>query len=255
MKLAFTKMHGLGNDFVIVQDLPPVLDIAALANRHTGIGFDQLLVVQASNKADFYCRIFNSDASEAEQCGNGMRCVARFVHEQGLTAKREFSIETLAGICQVFIQDYDHIRISMGQPKIQDALISLEPGLELSSLSLGNPHAIIKVPALDAAILSQEASIAKHSYFPPQGVNLGFMQILDKQQVCLRTFERGAGETLACGSNACAAAVAGILNGWLQSPVRVNFSLGSLLIEWQGRGHVLYMTGPASHVFSGNLSI
>lgn len=262
---AFSKMHGLGNDFVVIDatrstfEFNPKL-IKTLAHRHTGIGFDQLLLIQPSEQADFYCQIFNSDGSEALQCGNGLRCVARFIHENQLANGEKFNLETKAGIYPVTIQDYEHIRLTMGAPKIQSTLTDLtfpdsDESISLSILSIGNPHAIVKVDSLDSMPIHPIAEkIASHPYFP-EGVNVGFMQIVDASHVRLRTIERGAGETLACGSNACAAAVAGIVNGWLNHPIQVEFECGSLFIEWDAKQQVIIMTGPATQVFRGEMEI
>ena len=263
--IRFTKMHGLGNDFVIINALDqaltlPSLPIKQLADRHRGIGFDQLLIIESSQQADFFCRIFNADGSEAEQCGNGLRCIARFIHETGLHAQTMLRIETKAGIFPIFIQDYDHIRVTLEAPHIQEKLIALplkeyQPAIPLSILSTGNPHAIVKMESLDQGLVNQLApEIATHTLFP-QGVNVGFMQVLDRHHVRLRTFERGVGETYACGSNACAAACAGIANHWLQHEVTVEFRFGSLLVEWQGEHHPIHLTGPAAHVYSGEIAI
>jgi diaminopimelate epimerase len=262
--LHFTKMHGLGNDFVIVNSITQNnslknISFAALSNRHTGIGFDQLLVIEPSQKADFFCRIYNADGSEAEQCGNGLRCVARYIHEEGLHRDKHFQIETLAGISALEINDYDHIRVGMGSPQITHPLVKLPlmnfPTLPISILSLGNPHAIARVESVDTIPLEQLASQISSSDYFPAGVNVGFMQILNQNHVRLRTIERGAGETFACGSNACAAAAAGISLGLLQQEVKVDFAYGSLLIEWEGENKIIYMTGPATKVFSGEIVV
>lgn len=263
--LHFTKMHGLGNDFVVMNTInQPInlkqLHIASLADRHIGIGFDQLLMIESSQSADFFCRIFNADGSEAEQCGNGLRCVARFILEEGLYDQPEFRLETKAGIFSLQIQDYDHIRVALGIPEINENLYELHLKQDfgivpVSILSVGNPHAIVKVETVDLIptdTLGHE--ISTHTFFP-QGVNVGFMQIVNRNHIRLRTFERGVGETHACGSNACAAAVAGIANGWLQRHVKVEFRYGSLSIDWEGEGTPIYMTGPAARVFSGEVSV
>lgn len=261
----FTKMHGLGNDFVVIDamnqsiTLQPAF-IKHIGNRHTGIGFDQLLVIEKSSKADFFCRIFNADGSEAEQCGNGLRCIARYVHEHGMHPTSTLSIETKAGVFPVEIKDYDHIRVTMGAPRIEEKLMALQldqqsDGLQMSVMSIGNPHAVIKVDALNPELVTElGAEISQHAYFP-NGANVGFMQIDHPGHIHLRTYERGAGETLACGSNACAATVAGIINHWLDQRVTVEFRDGSLLIEWEGEGRPIHMTGPAVTVFSGELLI
>lgn len=264
-KISFTKMHGLGNDFVIINALINPLEsrhlpIRQLADRHLGIGFDQLLVIEPSSHADFFCRIYNADGSEAEQCGNGLRCIARYIHEEKLITRREFHLETKAGIYPLEIKDYEHIRVSMGAPEIKNNLVELHINDELNTLpvsvlSVGNPHAIIKVKSLDliqAGKLGPEISAL--SYFS-DGANVGFMQIINPGHIRLRTYERGAGETFACGSNACAAAVAGIANGWLSHRVNVEFRHGSLEIEWEGNNNPIHMTGPASRVYSGKIEL
>lgn len=261
--LSFTKMHGLGNDFVIIDASKEKLNfssqaIAKLADRHTGIGFDQLLIIEPALKGDYFCRIYNADGSEAEQCGNGLRCVARYIHEEGLNTQPNFTIETKAGIYPVHLQDYEHICITMGAPTVKNSLIDIQLNSEtlpISVLSVGNPHAILKVPSI-ATIATNKLgpAISMHQFFP-QGANVGFMEILDPNHIRLRTFERGAGETFACGSNACAAAVAGITNGWLQHHVTVEFRYGSLLIEWEGGAEPIHMTGPAARVYSGELQM
>lgn len=258
--IRFTKMHGIGNDFVVIDAReqmlhPQQLPIVALSNRHTGIGFDQLLLIETSDKADFFCRIFNADGSEAEQCGNGLRCVARFLHENRL-ATTSFTIETKAGIFSVEILDGDQVRVAMGVPVISQQLVEIQLNCEprkaaISVLSMGNPHAVLKVPALqqvNTALLAP--AIASHALFP-NGANVGFMEVIQKNHIRLRTFERGAGETLACGSNACAAAIAGIKNDWLTSTVQVEFSHGSLWVDWQGDDKPVYLTGSATTVFTG----
>lgn len=259
--LQFTKMHGLGNDFVIINAIqqPVSLDattITALANRHTGIGFDQLLIIEPSDETDFFCRIFNADGSEAEQCGNGLRCVARLIHEEKLHASPTFSIATKGGVYPIQVTDYNHIKVTMGTPDIQEILIELPIKNESSFLAttilkIGNPHAVIKVDSLDTAPIHQLApAISAHTYFS-QGVNVGFMQIINPSRIRLRTFERGAGETFACGSNACAAAIAGILNGWLNDTVTVEYRYGVLQIDWEKEKNILHMTGPAARVYTG----
>jgi diaminopimelate epimerase len=261
--LHFTKMHGLGNDFVVINTITHPISISSnqisvLANRYLGIGFDQLLLLEPSQHADFYCRIFNADGSEAEQCGNGLRCVARFLHESGVNTAPSLRIETRAGIFPVEIKDYQHIKVTMGLPQIQEELVALrvestQAEIPVSIISLGNPHAIIRVDSIETHLADELGdAISTHSYFP-QGANVGLMQIIDRHHLLLRTFERGVGETNACGSNACAAAVAGIVNGWLANKVQVEFRYGSLSIDWQGGHEPLYMSGPATRVFSGEI--
>ena len=262
--MRFCKMHGLGNDFIVIEDRsntitgPNNFPIQRLADRHIGIGFDQLLVIQASSRADFFCRIFNADGSEAEQCGNGLRCVARYVHETGLHPTSQLTIETKAGLFPIVIPDYEHIQVTLGVPIIENNSLSLsvapqETPLALSILSMGNPHAILKIDSIESIEPSTLGpQIASHHYFP-QGINVGFMEIIDQEQIRLRTFERGVGETFACGSNACAAVAAGIANGWLNQQVSVHFRYGSLTIKWAGPNHALIMTGPADTIFNGEI--
>jgi diaminopimelate epimerase len=270
--IRFSKMHGLGNDFMVINGIsqtvtPTLLPINQLANRNTGIGFDQLLLIGPANNADFACRIFNSDGSEAEQCGNGLRCVARFIVEEGLTQKKSFTIATSAGIFAITIQDNSLIQVAMGIPCFQPEKIpfitdslkktytlkinhSATP-LEFAVLSMGNPHAIMQVSAVENfPVKDIGAEVAAHPAFP-HSTNVGFMEIVNRQQIRLRTFERGTGETFACGSNACAAVVAGINNGLLDTKVNVSLALGDLWVEWPSPTQPVLMTGPAVHVFDG----
>lgn len=258
--IPFTKMHGLGNDFVIIDSRQSKIDLQKftlpqLSNRHMGIGFDQLLIIEpGKNGADFYCRILNADGSEAEQCGNGLRCVARYIHENKLHSNSSFTIATAAGNFPIIIQDYDHICVTLPTPIIQQSLVNItidQTTLLISVLSTGNPHAILKVPSIDSIIPKELApKIAAQSYFP-HGANVGFMQIIDKTHIRLRTVERGVGETHACGSNACAAVFAGKINGWLHNQVNVEFRYGKLMIECQDEKSPIKMTGPATRVFDG----
>jgi diaminopimelate epimerase len=256
--LKFTKMHGLGNDFVVIdtikhaissQDIP----ISALSNRYTGIGFDQLLLIGKSKIADFSCRFFNADGSEAEQCGNGIRCVARYIHENHLFAKKTLRIETKAGVIDVIIHDYDRIEAILGMPVFEDnKKLPLEKNVyDMFVLSLGNPHAVIIVDSIEQTPVKHLGHlIATHPSFP-NGINVGFMQIVNPKHIILRTYERGVGETLACGSNACAAAIAGIQNDLLEPHVTVELPLGCLQIHWQGKHSPVVMIGPAAKVFDG----
>ncbi len=261
----FSKMHGLGNDFAIIDHFEQKFDVSSLqsclpqlANRHFGIGFDQLLLIEPSTQAHFFCRIFNADGSEAEQCGNGLRCVARFVHENQLIQQSTFTLETKAGIYPIMIEDYQHIHMTMGTPTIVENLISFKLDNEtipLSILSIGNPHAVIQVETLDNHVAHQLGlQISSHAYFS-DGANVGFMQIINPQHIRLRTFERGVGLTHACGSNASAAVVAGIINGWLTNKVEVEYRHGSLWVEWDGKHHPIQMMGPATFVFSGKFTL
>lgn len=257
----FHKMHGLGNDFVVIDLKSQELDweslpIQSLANRHLGVGCDQVLLISASLNADFFCRILNSDGSEAEQCGNGLRCVARYVFENGLTESRDFTIETVAGIFPVNVIDYDHIQLFLPTPDLSVEPMAIKisefpDGISGHALSLGNPHFIIPVTELDMSYITNVGyAVSTHPDFP-QGTNVGFVATRNPNHIELRTFERGAGNTYACGSNACAAVVTGILTGKLHSEVTVQFELGQLHIAWEGRGKPIVMTGPAVLVFTG----
>lgn len=260
--LQFCKMHGLGNDFMVVDGTSQTITMSdipfqQLANRHTGVGFDQLLLIKPSKIADFDCQIFNSDGSEAEQCGNGMRCIARFIQESGLHTNKKLKIATKAGITEITIQDFDHITVNMGKPCIElsKEIPCAGQSFKLSILSMGNPHAILQVPSVNTfPVFEIGKQISTHAMFP-QGINVGFMEIIDRQRIRLRTFERGSGETLACGSNSCAAVVTGIMNRLLDSKVVVELSLGNLLIEWEGHATPVMMTGPAKKIFEGVISV
>lgn len=259
LPIYFTKMHALGNDFVVINTLTQNtkaithLPIVQLADRHSGIGFDQLLIIESSKRADFYCRIYNADGHEALQCGNGLRCVARELHEQKL-CQNLLSLETKAGIFPIDIKNYQEIRIELGVPTIKQQQFKLNPDLTLSLISLGNPHAILKVNSLaDQDAILKGKYIFQHSAFK-EGINVGLMEIIDSNHIALRTIERGVGETDACGSNAAAAVCAGIVNGWLDNghSIEVKFKRGSLMIDWQDPQQALSMIGPANRVFSGN---
>lgn len=254
----FTKMHGLGNDFIVINNLTEELSfekalIQQLADRHTGIGFDQLLLIQPSHTADFYCRIFNADGSEAEQCGNGMRCVARFIIEEQLSQKNAFTLQTRAGITEALVHDFNRITVNMGVPRLEgDKIITLpSKSYTVSCLNLGNPHAVLKVDSLMGFPVSELGrDISTHVLFP-NGVNVGFMEILHRKKIRLCTFERGSGETLACGSNSSAAVVIGIQQKLLDDKVTVELARGQLEVEWAGEGHGVFLTGPAETVFTG----
>jgi diaminopimelate epimerase len=280
MKIRFTKMHGLGNDFVVLdainQDFVPTPAQARwLADRHFGVGCDQLLVVEktATPGVDFRYRIFNADGGEVEQCGNGARCFVRFVHEQGLTDKREIRVETRCGLIAPRLEADGQVTVDMGAPHFQPAEIPfdsttdaavqpLQVGdrqIEISAISMGNPHAVQVVADVDAApVATLGPLIEAHPRFP-QRVNAGFMQVVDRHAIRLRVYERGAGETLACGTGACAAVVAGIRRGLLDSPVRVATRGGELSIAWNGAAsntpQPVLMTGPATTVFSAEIEI
>lgn len=275
-KLAFTKMQGLGNDFVMIDAVRQPIQLSSdqvrwLADRHFGVGCDQLLVVEPARTpgVDFRYRIFNADGGEVEQCGNGARCFARFVFEQGLTDKREIRVETRAGIIAPRLREDGLVTVDMGVPVLKpadvpfvsesDAVVQpLQVGADvvaITAVSMGNPHAVQVVADVDAApVVAQGALIERHERFPAR-VNAGFMQVVDDHHIRLRVFERGAGETLACGTGACAAVVAGILRGLLESPVRVDTRGGALEIAWAGEGAPVLMTGPAVTVFEGELEL
>jgi diaminopimelate epimerase len=269
-KISFCKMQALGNDFAVLDNIHESfniseLPIAKMADRHFGIGFDQLLLLQNSDRADFSCRFYNADGSEAEQCGNGIRCIARFIQEKKLLNLSHMTIATAAGDIAINIDDFSKIKANMGVPifepkkipflakhfqKIYELQIDhpLSP-LKITALSMGNPHAILRVDALSQLPLA-EFSKKITPYFP-MGVNVGLIEIKDRKHISLRTFERGVGETFACGSNACAAVVAGILNDWLDHTVDIELPHGNLTIEWKGENHPVIMIGPAEKVFDG----
>lgn len=276
MRLKFTKMHGLGNDFVVLDAIahPVALtpgQLRFIADRHFGIGCDQILQVEAPRQpdTDFYYRIFNADGGEVEQCGNGARCFVRYVHEKGLTSKTAIRVGTLSGVIVPRLEADGQVTVDMGVPEFDPPKIPFEAGkraptylldvdgksFEISVLSMGNPHAVQIVPNVDAApVMSQGPLIERHARFP-QRVNAGYMQIVDRGHVRLRVYERGAGETLACGTGACAAVVAGITRGLLDSRVSVTTRGGDLGISWAGEGRPVMMTGPAVTVFEGEIEI
>ena len=270
--LAFTKMQGLGNDFVVVDatrepfELSPA-QIRVLADRRFGVGCDQVLVVERprSARADFGYRIFNADGGEVEQCGNGARCFVVFVREHGLSDKRSLVVETAGGLIHPTLDDDGNVAVDMGRPRFRAEDVPFAGGtsaviepldvdgtmLQVSALSIGNPHAVQVVVDVDAAPLAtQGPRIENHPRFPAR-VNAGYMQVVDRATIRLRVWERGAGETLACGTGACAAVVTGIRRGLLDSPVRVQTRGGWLTIAWSGDGHPVMMTGPAVTVFEG----
>ena len=274
MKIRFTKMHGLGNDFVVLDAItqafvPNAAQVRWLADRHFGVGCDQLLLVEksATPGVDFRYRIFNADGGEVEQCGNGARCFARFVQEQGLTTQREIRVETQSGLITPRLEDNGEVTVDMGAPRFAPAdipfvsesdavvhsLVLNDVSLDISVVSMGNPHAVQVVADVDAApVVQQGALIENHLRFPRR-VNAGFMQVMNRHAIRLRVYERGAGETLACGTGACAAVVAGIRRGLLDSPVRVATRGGELSIAWTGAS--VQMTGPAVTVFSAEIDL
>jgi len=272
--IRFTKMQGAGNDFMVIDGINQKIQLSAdqirtLAHRQFGIGFDQLLLVESSDIADFKYRIFNADGSEVAQCGNGARCFVRFVSDQHLTDKREISVETASGVITPKLEDNDLVTVNMGPPRFNPEKIpfianeiantyKLDVGgqqLDISVVSMGNPHAVQVVADVETApVVALGSQIEVHPRFPER-VNAGFMQIIDAHHIKLRVFERGSGETLACGTGACAAAVAGIQRGLLQSPVSVSARGGELHIAWQGDNSAVMMTGPAVTVFTGEVNL
>jgi diaminopimelate epimerase len=264
MRLAFTKMHGAGNDFVVIDatqepfTLSPQ-QIHRIADRHRGVGCDQILVVEKPRTAgvDFRYRIFNADGGEVEQCGNGARCFVKFVRDKALTSKREIRVETLGGAIVPRLEADGEVSVDMGTPSrpVIEKLRLNGESVEVALLSIGNPHAVQIVPDVASApVTTQGPLIEQHPRFP-QRVNAGYMQVLDRRRLALRVWERGAGETLSCGTGACAAVVAGIARGLVDSPVRVDTRGGSLTISWAGGDNAVWMKGPAETVFEGTLEI
>lgn len=269
-------MEGLGNDFVVFDGIRQSITLTSaqlrhIGDRHFGVGCDQILLVERPSQAavDFRYRIFNADGSEVEQCGNGARCFVRFVHDQGLTEKREIRVETKGGILGLRLEADGTVTVDMGVPVfapekipflsqtdelVQSLMIGNEE-IEMTAVSMGNPHAVHVVADIDTApVASWGPLIESHPRFP-QRVNAGFMQIVGRQAIRLRVFERGVGETLACGSGACAAVVSGIARGLLDSPVSVVTLGGELIVAWGGEGTSVLMTGPAVTVFTGEIEI
>jgi diaminopimelate epimerase len=287
MKLKFTKMHGAGNDFIVIDAINQQVELGAeqwqrLADRRFGIGADQILIVERplDPGCDFRYRIFNNDGGEVEQCGNGSRAFVRFVSDKGLTSKRSIRVQTMAGIITPRLEDDGSVTVDMGAPVLEPALvpfdnsglagvpqgrdtlwpITVREGAEettvlVSTVSMGNPHAVQVVEDVDRApVLGTGPQIEHHPRFPKR-VNAGYLQVLDRGHVKLRVFERGAGETLACGTGACAAVVAGIRRGLLDSPVQVAARGGLLTIAWAGEGEPVYLSGPAETVFEGEITL
>src|SRR5450830_1371684 len=283
MKIKFTKMHGAGNDFVVVDAINQTIDLTPdqwkfIADRRFGIGADQMLVVEKTQSPgiDFRYRIYNADGGEVEQCGNGARAFARFVSDKGLTAKRAIRVETMSGVIEPTLEDDGRVTVDMGAPILtpeqvpfdavglksktegDDTLWPLEVNGNttwISVVSMGNPHAVQIVTDTEAAPVLVDGPVIEHHPRFPKRVNAGFMQVLDRRHVRLRVFERGAGETLACGTGACAAVVAGIRRGLLDSPVRVDARGGQLSIAWAGPGAPVYLSGPAETVYEGEITL
>lgn len=283
MKLKFTKMHGAGNDFIVIDAINQSVNLTpsqwqALADRRFGIGADQILVVEKPETAgvDFRYRIFNSDGGEVEQCGNGARAFAKFVIDKGLTDQRQIRVETMSGVIAPRLEDDGRITVDMGAPVLAAELVPFDcNGLEgkqqqkamlwpleindketpLVVVSMGNPHAVQVVADVEGAPVLQDGPLIENHPRFPRRVNAGFMQIVDRHHIRLRVYERGAGETLACGTGACAAVVAGILQGLLDSPVAVSTHGGDLSIAWNGGATSVMLTGPAVSVFEGSVEI
>jgi diaminopimelate epimerase len=287
MKLKFTKMHGAGNDFIVVDAINQQVDLSPaqwqrLADRRFGIGADQILIVERPSEegCDFRYRIFNNDGGEVEQCGNGSRAFVRFVSDQGLTDKRSIRVQTMSGIITPRLEDDGSVTVDMGAPRLEPAQVPFDSqGLEgvaegrdivwpltvrargaeqtvlVSTVSMGNPHAVQVVADVDTAPVAETGPQIEHHPRFPKRVNAGYLQVLDRGHVKLRVFERGAGETLACGTGACAAVVAGIRRGLLDSPVQVEARGGRLSIAWAGEGQPVYLSGPAETVFEGEITL
>ncbi len=276
MLLNFTKMHGAGNDFVVLDGFRQNIELnpeqmRLLADRHFGVGCDQILLVEKpqSDEADFRYRIFNADGGEVEQCGNGARCFMRFVHDQQLTSKREIVVETSSGLIMPRLEQDGRVTVDMGTPIFEPENIPFEEGhgtvseplfvadetLDISVLSMGNPHAVQVVNDIKSAPVEKFGPLIEHHQRFPKRVNVGFMQVMDRSHIMLRVYERGSGETLSCGTGACAAVVAGIRRGLLDSPVCVATRGGTLTISWEKDGAAVLMTGPAITVFTGEINL
>jgi diaminopimelate epimerase len=276
MLIQFSKMHGLGNDFVVVDGVTQKVFFNAetlkrLGDRHFGIGFDQLLLVEPpyDPDLDFHYRIFNADGSEVQQCGNGARCFARFVSLKGLTNKDRIAVSTVSGRIVLQLEDNDQVTVNMGVPEFEPAKVPFralkaeklyllrvaEQTVMCGVVSMGNPHCVLEVPSVkDAPVLTLGPKLESFDRFPER-INVGFMEVVSANEINLRVYERGAGETLACGTGACAAVVIGIQQEKLQGRVKVNLPGGSLYIAWNGPGTPVYMTGPAEHVFDGQIEL
>jgi diaminopimelate epimerase len=276
MLLKFTKMHGAGNDFVVLDGIRQHISLSKeqlrlLADRHFGVGCDQILLVEKSHDpdADFRYRIFNADGGEVEQCGNGARCFVRFVHDQKLTHKPEIVVETHNGLIRPRLEEDGRVVVNMGAPvfaadripftggvvEVTQPLVVAGETVMISVISMGNPHAVQVVEDVESAEVATLGPLIEHHPSFPKRVNVGFMQIMDRHHVRLRVFERGSGETLSCGTGACAAAVAGIRRGLLDSPVTVATHGGTLSIAWNGENNPVLMTGPAISVFTGEINL
>ena len=276
MQLQFTKMHGLGNDFVVFDAVSQTVSLTSaqirhIADRRLGIGCDQVLLVERSERTDsrFRYRIFNADGGEVEQCGNGARCFALFVRARGLTDASRIPVYTAAGRIELQVHDDDSVTVDMGVPQLEPADIPFEAEARavgytltvnaqehrIGAVSMGNPHAVLQVPDVDGAPVSTLGpAIQMHPRFPAR-VNVGFMQVVDRTHIRLRVFERGAGETLACGTGACAAVVVGRQQELLDDTVTVSLPGGELVVSWAGENRPVLMTGPATFVFEGTIEL
>lgn len=276
MRIDFTKMHGVGNDFVVFDapaGQPPLAgeQLRRLANRHTGIGFDQALVLEPPRRADtaVYYRIFNSDGLEVEQCGNGARCIAALLHLRGRSPQGALTLDSPAGLIRARVLERDLISVDMGVPDFGPAALPFEAAretdpyllevsgetVEIGAVSMGNPHAVLEVDSVASAPVERLGPpIEKHSRFPKR-VNVGFMEIVSRSHVRLRVYERGAGETLACGTGACAAVAVGRRRGKLDAEVRVSVRGGELRVNWSGPGEHIWLTGPAEVAFEGHVEV
>lgn len=276
MLVNFVKMHGLGNDFVVIDQITQNLKLHTahlkrIADRHLGIGCDQILILEPPIRPDahFYLRIFNANGQEVEQCGNGIRCAARFFYDSGFARDNMLYADCISGPLECRIDSDEEVTIKLAIPQFDpkhipftanaEALhypLSLEDQtVQIAAVSLGNPHAVIEVPDIDTALVKKWGSqISRHSRFP-KGANVSFMQIIDKNNIRLRVYERGVGETLACGSGAVASAVSGIKNGTLDQKVKVQFSTGNLTVTWAGNKKAAFLSGPTTNVFVGRFRL
>jgi diaminopimelate epimerase len=276
MRINFTKMHGVGNDFIVFDAprdaaVPTPGQFRGLADRHTGIGFDQALVLHPARRTDtaIYYQIFNSDGAEVEQCGNGARCIAALLHRQGRAPAGEFVMDSQAGPVRARLLSADLVSVEMGVPSFEPAALPFDAAerqeryalsvgsttVEIGAVSLGNPHAVLQVTAVDSApVASLGPAVESHRRFPRR-VNVGFMEVVDRSDIRLRVYERGAGETLACGTGACAAVIVGRQRGLLDRQVRVHVRGGELRVDWAGPGEPVWLTGPAQVAFEGHFEL
>jgi diaminopimelate epimerase len=276
MHLNFTKMQGLGNDFVLLNGFRQSIELTPdnvrrIADRHFGVGCDQVLVVEPPHDGgDVHYRIYNADGGEVEHCGNGVRCVARYLRDEGIVTKDEIAVETMkGGLSRVYIEPGQLVRVNMGAPRFEPSEIPMNARQRASSyqvdvgsgrvsigaVSMGNPHAVMRVENVDTAPVSTLGPMIEHHAMFPEGVNVGFMQVVNAEAIRLRVFERGSGETLACGTGACAAVVIGRLYGLLKPSVDVELPGGHLSISWGESGEPVWMTGPAERVFEGQIRL